>query len=67
MVSKEHHFNNGAHPKTMADVIERVPYFIEEVYNKKRLHSSLGYLPPETFERRAADANNNQTESAPLS
>jgi putative transposase len=32
--------------KTFLDVIEKVPYFIEEVYNKKRLHSSIGYLPP---------------------
>lgn len=36
--------------KTYLDVISKVPYFIEEVYNKKRLHSSIGYLPPEEFE-----------------
>jgi putative transposase len=36
--------------ETFADVVERITYFIEEVYNKKRLHSSLGYMPPEEFE-----------------
>jgi len=36
--------------ETYRDVIKRIPYFIEEVYNKKRLHSSLGYMPPEEFE-----------------
>lgn len=36
--------------ETYGDVIERLPYFIEEVYNKKRLHSSIGYMPPEEFE-----------------
>jgi len=35
---------------TYADVLKRVPRFIEEVYNRKRLHSSIGYLPPEEFE-----------------
>lgn len=37
--------------ETFSDVIERIPYFIEDVYNRKRLHSSLGYRPPEEYER----------------
>ena len=31
--------------ETYAEVLEKIPYFIEEVYNRKRLHSSLGYMP----------------------
>ena len=36
--------------ESYVDVIEQLPHFIEEVYNKKRLHSSLGYMPPDEFE-----------------
>jgi putative transposase len=36
--------------QTMEDVRRRLPYFIEEVYNQKRLHASLGYRPPEEYE-----------------
>lgn len=36
--------------ETYGEVIEHLPHFIEEVYNKKRLHSALGYLPPEEYE-----------------
>lgn len=36
--------------ESFVDVIERVPYFIEQVYNRKRVHSGIGYLPPEEFE-----------------
>lgn len=43
--------------ETILDVIERVPYFIEEVYNKKRLHSSLGYVSPEQFEKQIGRDN----------
>jgi hypothetical protein len=34
----------------MTDVLMNLPRFIEEVYNKKRLHSSIGYKSPEVFE-----------------
>lgn len=44
--------------ETYLDVIENLPRFIEEIYNKKRLHSSLGYLSPEEFEdTRLGDAD----------
>jgi len=36
--------------QTYEDLVQRIPHFIEEVYNKKRLHSALGYLPPNEFE-----------------
>jgi transposase InsO family protein len=36
--------------ETYDDVIERLPFFLEEVYNRKRLHSSIGYVPPTEFE-----------------
>ena len=36
--------------RTMADVQRRIPYFIEDVYNQKRLHSALDYRPPCKYE-----------------
>lgn len=36
--------------ETMNDVIGRLPRFIEEIYNRRRLHSSIGYLTPEEYE-----------------
>jgi hypothetical protein len=33
-----------------ADAVRQIGHFIEDVYNKKRIHSSLGYLTPLEFE-----------------
>lgn len=37
--------------ETFEDALKNIKHFIEIVYNKKRLHSSIGYVPPEEFER----------------
>ena len=44
--------------ETMEDVLARLPYFIKEVYNHKRLHSGIGYRSPDEFEEHLAIKQN---------
>jgi transposase InsO family protein len=37
--------------ETIAEARSGIGHFLEEVYNQKRLHSALGYVPPAEFEQ----------------
>ena len=36
--------------ETFEEALENIKHFIEIVYNKKRIHSGIGYITPEEFE-----------------
>jgi transposase InsO family protein len=36
--------------ETMQDILDRLSMFLEEIYNRRRSHSSLGYVPNEEYE-----------------
>jgi putative transposase len=44
--------------RDLPDALRSLRRFIEKVYNEKRLHSALGYLPPSEFETNLSRTNN---------
>ena len=53
--------------RNLAEARASVQEFLEKVYNRKRLHSALGYLPPVEFERNLAVSNNKEAAARQLS
>jgi transposase InsO family protein len=40
--------------RDLAEALTAIPAFLENVYNERRLHSALGYVPPAEFEANLA-------------
>jgi putative transposase len=53
--------------RNLGEARAAIQQFLEKVYNRKRLHSALGYLPPVEFERNLATLNNKEAASRHLS
>ncbi len=52
--------------ETLSDVENRLPFFIEQVYNLKRLHSSLGYMSPVKYEALVHQQQNKEEPCQPI-
>lgn len=44
--------------RDLAEALTAIPAFLEKVYNERRLHSALGYVPPAEFEANLAARHN---------
>ena len=53
--------------RNLAEARVAIHEFLEKVYNRKRLHSALGYLPPAEFEHNLAASNNKEAASRQIS
>jgi putative transposase len=53
--------------RDLAEARASIHDFLEKVYNQKRLHSALGYVPPAEFEANLAAQNNKDAASRQLS
>jgi putative transposase len=53
--------------RDLAEARASIPEFLEKIYNQKRLHSALGYLPPAEFEANLANQKNKEAAARHLS
>jgi transposase InsO family protein len=51
--------------RNIEDLRSNIDEFIDRSYNARRLHSALGYLSPDEFEKRAAESTTTETRPAP--
>jgi transposase InsO family protein len=53
--------------RDLAEARASIREFLEKIYNQKRLHSALGYLPPAEFEANLANQKNKEAAARHLS